>query len=276
MNPPYTIRSVLADRLGDKAAQAIEAIGVATLLRARKVKSFAAFYVELLRLTVRPPFRTELVFEQLEFVGNQSMLIILLTGFFTGAVFGLQIGAIFGIFKAEGLMGAATGKAMAKELAPLLTGMLLAGRAGSSMTAEIATMRVNEQIDAMEAMGTDPNAYLAVPRMVATTLIIPFLAALFMFSGVIGAFLVGIFVFNVDQAVFFEKIRWLVLNGDIGSGLFKAAVFGTVIGTVACKYGLDAKGGAKGVGVATTDSVVTALLAILTIDVVITYFQVAW
>jgi len=251
-------------------------IGRQVVIFARDIGSFCLFFRDVLVQAAKPPVRFPQIFQQLEFIGNQSLNIILLTGFFTGAVFGLQIGGIFQIFKAEGLMGAATGKALTRELAPLMTAFLLSGRAGSAMTAEISTMKVSEQLDAMEAMAVDPIHYLVVPRFIAALLIIPLLCAVFIFVGIIGAFVTGVGLFDVDVGVFVEKIKWLVTPEDIWSGLEKAFVFAGIIATIACRYGLKASGGAKGVGAATTNSVVVTLLTVLLFDVVITYLQIMW
>lgn len=226
--------------------------------------------VECFRLPVRFP----LIFQQMEFIGNQSLNIILLTGFFTGAVFGLQIGGIFQIFKAAGILGAATAKALAREMSPLMVGFLLAGRAGSAITAEIATMKVNEQVDAMEAMAVNPINYLVVPRVWASLIMTPLLCGVFTFIGVVGAFITGVWLFDVDSGVFFSMIVDIVDPSDIVYGLQKAVVFAVVIATVACRYGLKASGGAKGVGTATTNSVVTTLLLVLGVDFILTYIQI--
>ncbi len=221
----------------------------------------------------RRPFRVRLIFRQLEFVGNKSLGIIFLSALFTGAVLGLQVGKIFGIFKAEGLMGATTGKAMALELGPVMCGFIVTGRAGAAMAAEIGTMRVNEQIDAMEAMGVDPVSYLVVPRVFASVLMMPVLAAIFLFLGVIGCYILGLSIFHIDTMVFMENVRWLVWSSDIRKGLFKAAVFGFILSSIACYKGFYARGGAKGVGEATTEAVVASLLSILICDFFITYIQ---
>ena len=232
------------------------------------------FFWTILKTASKPPYRRNLLFQQLEFIGNQSLGIIILTGFFTGAVFGLQIGGIFQIFRAEGLMGAATGKALTRELAPLMTAFLLTGRVGSAMTAEISTMKVNEQVDAMEAMGVDPLSYLVVPSFLAAMIITPFLCAVFIFIGVVGAYLIGVGVFNIDVGVFMEKLKWIVKPRDIFSGLQKSFVFAAIYSTLACRFGLRASGGAKGVGIATTNAVVSTLLIVLIFDVFITYLQI--
>jgi phospholipid/cholesterol/gamma-HCH transport system permease protein len=222
---------------------------------------------------VRPPLRIQLIFKQFEFVGNKSLSIVTLSSLFTGAVLGLQIGKIFGIFKAEGLMGAATGKALALELAPVMCGFIVTGRAGAAMAAEIATMRVNEQLDAMEAMGVSPVSYLIVPRVIASTLMMPMLAAIFLFLGIIGCYIIGLIMFKVDTSVFISQLQWLVWVSDIQKGLVKALVFGFILSTIACYKGFYARGGAKGVGEATTQAVVASLLTILIVDFFISLVQ---
>ncbi len=234
---------------------------------------YILFFRDVLKLSVRKPFRRDLLIQQLEFIGNQSLNIIIITGFFTGAVFGLQIGGIFQIFRAESIMGAATAKALTRELAPLMTAFLLAGRVGSSITAEIATMRVSEQIDAIEAMGVDPVGYLVVPRFLAAISVVPLLCCVFIFTGIIGAYITGVYIFDVDVGIFLDKIKWLVKPRDIASGMQKAFIFATIIAVISCRFGLKAGGGAKGVGQATTQSVVLSLLVILGFDVFITYIQ---
>ena len=240
----------------------------------KEFRSFTHFVREILIWVVRPPFRLRLLFQQLEFIGNQSLNIIFVSAIAVGAVFGLQIGGVFQVFRAENLMGGATGKALCMELAPLVTAILLTGRAGSAMTAELATMRVNEQIDAMEAMAVDPISYLVVPRVLASMLMMPLLCAVFIFVGMIGAFGAGTLLFNVDQGQFFERLIKIVVAKDVWRGLIKAEVFSMIMASVCCRYGLNARGGAKGVGVATTNAVVVTLLGILGVDVVITYWQV--
>jgi phospholipid/cholesterol/gamma-HCH transport system permease protein len=255
---------------------AVSMFGRWTLGFQKEVKSFFQFLKEVLHWTFRKPFRVNLLFQQLEFVGNQSLNILMISGLAVGAVFGLQIGAVFQVFRAESLMGAATAKALCQELAPLITAILLTGRAGSAMTAEISTMKVNEQVDAMEAMAVDPVSYLVVPRFLAAIIIIPMLCAVFIFIGVIGAYIAGVVLFNVDQGLFVEKLTAFVTTKDMWRGLIKSFAFSGIMAVITCKYGLNAKGGAKGVGIATTNSVVVTLLVVLFVDVVITYFQIVW
>ncbi|MGE0174308.1 MAG: MlaE family ABC transporter permease [Oligoflexales bacterium] len=241
------------------------------------VRDFGAFLMygkETFVLVFKPPFRTRLVLHQMEFIGNESLFIIMISGFFLGAVFSLQIGSIFAIFGAQGMVGAASGKALSRELSPLVTGFLLAGRGGAAITAELATMKVTEQIDAMEAMAVDPIHYLVVPRVIATICMMPLLVGVFNFTGQIGSLVVSFFMFDVDQGVYFDKLIRIVEIGDIWRGMQKALVFGAIISLLSCRAGLTASGGAKGVGMATTNSVVMTLLVLLAVDFIITYFQI--
>lgn len=225
-------------------------------------------------LLFKKPYRFHLTAQQMEFIGYQSLFIICLTGFFTGAVFGLQLGGVFIIFSAENMLGGATGIALAKELAPLIGAFLITGRAGSAITAEISTMVVNEQVDALEVMAVDPLNYLVVPRVWASMLMMPLLCGLFMLVGMVGVILVGLMIYYVDYGVFWSRILELVKPSDIVSGLRKMFIFSIIISTIHCYFGLHASGGAKGVGDATTKAVVTTLITLLATDFFITYIEV--
>jgi phospholipid/cholesterol/gamma-HCH transport system permease protein len=251
-------------------------VGKFVLERYKKTLDFYHFCLEVFRWTFRRPFRIHLIFQQLEFIGNQSLPIIVVSSLAVGAVFGLLVGGVFQVFKAENLLGGVTAKALCMEMAPITTLILLAGRAGSSMCAEIAIMKVNEQVDALEAMAVEPISYLVVPRVVASLIIGPLLTAVFIFVGIIGAYFVGVALFNVDKGLFLEKITRIVETKDLFRGLVKAIIFLGIMALICCRFGLTANGGAKGVGVATTTAVVTTLLAVLSVDVVITYFQIIW
>lgn len=238
--------------------------------------AFVIFLSQIFHHARRKPVRVGLILQQMEFIGNQSLNIIMITAIFTGAVFGLQIGGIFVVFKAEGMMGGATAIALTTELAPLVTAFLLTGRVGSAMTSEIATMVVNEQVDAMEAMGVDPIHYLVVPRVIASLIIMPLLCGIFMFLGIVGAYIVGSFIFRVDEGLFLDKLIHLTGADDIVTGLRKMFFFAAIISSISCRYGLNAAKGAKGVGLATTDAVVKALLGVLCMDFFISFFQIRW
>ena len=257
----------------DVVLQSLESVGGSVRTGIIGMGRYTLLVKDFFYWLVHPPFRMRLIARQLEFVGNKSFNIILLSSVFTGAVLGLQLGKIFGLFRAEGIMGAATGKALALELGPVMCGFIVTGRAGAAMAAEIATMRVNEQIDAMEAMGVDPVSYLIVPRVVSSVIMMPVLSGIFVTLGILGCYVVGQLMFGVDNQVFLSQLQQLVWVSDIRKGLFKASVFGFILSTIACYRGYHARGGAKGVGEATTQAVVTSLLSILIVDFFITYFQ---
>ncbi len=252
----------------------VEAVGKKLVSSVARVGSFLIFLKEIAAWTVKPPFRVNLLIQQLEFIGNQSLNIIMISAIAVGAAFGLQIGGIFAVFGAESMLGAATAKALCQEMAPLVTLILVTGRAGSSMTAEISTMKVNEQVDAMEAMAVDPISYLVVPRVISSMMIVPLLTAIFIFMGVIGAYMSGVLFYDVDEGLFISKLTILVEPVDVWRGLFKSFTFSVIMAAMCCRYGLNASGGAKGVGQATTNSVVITILSILLVDVIFTYFQV--
>jgi phospholipid/cholesterol/gamma-HCH transport system permease protein len=214
-----------------------------------------------------------LFFKQCEFVGNQSIGVMILSGMMIGAVFGLQFGEMFRIFGAEGMIGAAAGYALSKELAPVVGSFLVTARAGSSMAAEIATMRVNEQIDAMRVMAVNPFNYLVAPRIWASVAMMPLLTMIFIISGVFCSFMIGVAIYDVDLAVFFDKIQWIVKPRHLWEGAQKAMIFGLILSIVGCYKGFYANGGAKGVGRATTEAVVMSLVTILVVDFFISYLN---
>lgn len=220
-----------------------------------------------------PPLSFRLLMVQLEFVGTRSFAIVTLSAVMIGAVFGLQFGSIFRIFGAESMIGAAAGIALSKELAPVIGSFLVAGRAGSAMAAEIATMRVNEQIDAMRIMAVNPVWYLVGPRFAASMIMMPLLTVVFILSGVASAYLIGVKLFSVDVGLFFENIAWIVKPKHVFEGLQKAAIFGLIFSSLGCYMGFNAKGGAKGVGQAVTTAVVISLVTILVSDFFISYLQ---
>lgn len=228
------------------------------------------FFGATVKQGLRPPYRVRLIFQQLEFVGVGSLFIILLTGVFTGAVFTLQSVSAFAKFSAQSLVGATVTLALTRELAPVLTSLMVTGRVGSAMATELGTMRVTEQIDAMEVMAIDPMSYLVVPRVFAGAVMVPVLTMIFDFVGVLGSYLVGVMYNGIDEGAFLSRIqRWLE-PADIFQGLIKAFVYGTVITLVGCYKGFNAGGGARGVGQATTDAVVAGSISIFILNYFLT------
>jgi phospholipid/cholesterol/gamma-HCH transport system permease protein len=221
---------------------------------------------------LRPPYRLSLLLAQVDFIGVGSLFIVLLTGLFTGLVFALQSSFAFAKFNAESLVGATVVISLCRELGPVLTGLMVAGRAGSAIATELGTMRVTEQIDALEALAVSPTQYLVVPRVLALILVMPLLCMLFNYLGFLGAFIVSVYQAGINEGTFMGRIHRLVTLQDLLGGLFKASAFGAVIGLVGCYKGINASGGSKGVGMAATSTVVTCSVSILIVDYLLTTF----
>ncbi len=224
------------------------------------------FAGETLAWAFRPPFRLELIIGQMAAIGVGSSFIIPTTGFFTGLVLCVQTNDAMRTLGAEGYVGGSVAIALARELAPVLTSLFVVGRSGSAISTELGTMRVTEQIDAMETMAVNPVQYLVVPRVVAATAMFPLLTMLFEAVGYAGAYLIGIFVAEIPAGPFIEHTRTLLDPRDLVHGLIKATIFGAVVAIVTCWRGYAATGGSKGVGEGTTRAVVMSSIAILLVD----------
>ncbi len=223
-------------------------------------------------LAVTPPVKLRNIFKQMEFVGVKSLFVVILTGSFTGMVLAIQGFDALKRFGAESLVGPTVALSMARELGPVLTGLMVAGRAGSAMATELGTMRVTEQIDAIETMGVNPVKYLVVPRILAGILMLPVLTVVTDFVGVLGGYLIGVHKLNINPGVYMGRTLDFVNVDDLFYGLGKSVVFGLIISLVACYQGFYTKGGAEGVGRAATNSVVTGCVLILVFDYIITSF----
>lgn len=221
---------------------------------------------------VRRPYRFGLLLTQCEFIGVGSLFIVLLTGLFTGLVFALQSSFAFAKFSAESLVGATVVISLCRELAPVLTGLMVTGRAGSAIATELGTMKVTEQIDALSTMAVSPIQYLVVPRVLAMTLMMPMLCMLFNMVGFMGAYAVSVWQLGINIGTFMGRIQQMVDFSDLAGGLFKSAVFGFVIALIACHKGINASGGSRGVGLAATRTVVTGSVVILVLDYFLTSF----
>jgi len=209
---------------------------------------------------------------EIERIGVDSLGIILLVGIFTGMVFALQTGYSFRKFNAETLVGATVAISLARELAPVFTALMLISRSGSAMAAEIGTMAVSEQIDALSVMAVSPVHYLVVPRLLASALVFPLLTGLFNLIGILGAYIVSIYLLHIPEGPFMHHIYDNLEASDLWGGLFKALVFGILVSLLCCYQGLKAQRGAAGVGLATTRAVVYASVCTLTVD----YFLSSW
>jgi len=230
------------------------------------------FFFEGLKLVFTRPFRFEEIVRHMEFVGNKSVIIIVMTSTFTGLALSYQIYLGFKLVNAVNLVGPTVGMGITRELGPVLTGLIVAARAGGAMAARLGTMRVNEQIDALEVMGIDPKQYLVSPRMVASIITMPLLCAIFDFVAMMGAHFLCITVLGLDQAIFWDKIQLWLKPGDIFQGLIKAGVFGVTFAAVCTNRGFNATGGAKGVGEATNQGVVNSMVLIIILNFLMTSF----
>jgi len=244
----------------------LRAIGAWELGVLRSLGRYMAFVAGALGSGLLPPYRLRLLFKQMHFVGVQSLLIVLVTGGFTGMVFAVQSNIGFARFGAEGLVGAIVTLSLTRELAPVLTALMVNGRVGSAMAAELGTMRVTEQVDALEAMAVDPRQYLVAPRVLASILMVPALCMVFNAVGLAGCWYVSVHDLNIPEGGFWSRIEWNVDPDDILGGAAKASVFGFLLSSIGCYQGFYTRGGAEGVGRATTVAVVVSGVAILISD----------
>ncbi|MDQ7787072.1 MAG: ABC transporter permease [Thermodesulfovibrionales bacterium] len=221
---------------------------------------------------LRPPFEIRNTFKQMLEIGVRSLPVVLVTAIFTGMVFALQTYTGFKRFGAEAVVGTVVALSMTRELGPVLTGLIVAGRAGAAMAAELGTMRVTEQIDALETLATNPIKYLVVPRLIAGTLMLPALALVADLIGIIGGYFITVGLFDTSSVVYWKRTWNYLEMSDIYNGLIKAAFFGASISLLSCYKGFYTRGGAEGVGKATTGAVVISSMTILISD----YFLSVW
>jgi phospholipid/cholesterol/gamma-HCH transport system permease protein len=249
----------------------LEAIGTVLL---RVMEEFGRVFQTLGRVVgwaVRPPYDIPELFKQMVRVGVDSVPVVFLTTLFTGMVMALQTVEGFARFHAESLVGSVVALSLTRELAPVLSALMVTGRVGSSMAAELGSMRVTEQIDALTALGTEPVQYLMVPRITASILMLPLLVIMGDAVGIGGGYLVAVKLLGVNPVRYLENsFQFLHVSDDIVSGLIKAAVFGLIFSLIACVRGFYTTGGAEGVGRSTTRAVVSGSLSVLVADFFLT------
>jgi len=236
----------------------------------QEMGNLGLLFLESIYWCFRRPFKLNYIFKQMEFIGVNSLVVVLITGTFTGMVLALQSYYGFRKFGAESLVGTIVALSMTRELGPVLTSLMVTGRAGSAMAAELGTMRVTEQIDALTVMALNPVKYLVVPRVVASFFMLPVLTVVSDFIGIVGGYLVGVKLLGINEGAFINKMVKYLEHEDIFNGLVKAAVFGIIMSVICCYKGFYTKGGAEGVGRATTEAVVLSSLSILVSDYVLT------
>ena len=217
-----------------------------------------------------PPMYFRVVLQQIMRIGYYSLPVVALTAFFTGGVLALQIYYGGNQFNSEAIVSTIVALGITRELGPVLGGLMVAGRVSSAIAAEIGTMRVTEQIDALTTLSTDPFKYLVAPRLIAATLCMPLLALIADIIGIFGGFVVGTQSLDFNAALYVQRTINFLDTDDISSGLIKAAVFGFIIALLGCYHGYYSRGGAQGVGRATTNAVVSASVLILAANYIMT------
>ncbi len=231
--------------------------------RVLDVQNYTLLSVRSLTNVLTPPHYISDTLEQMDIIGVGSLPIVLLTGFFIGAVMVLQTAAQFQRFGQTALTGDAVAIALVRELGPTITGLLVAGRNASGIASELGSMLVTEQVDAMRAMGTDPTRKLVTPRVVATLLMLPLLTAMADFIGLVGGWVVSNFELRLDPVQYWSRAIHALEFSDLMQGLSKPVIFGFILSTVGCYQGLTVRGGTQGVGRATTQAVVISSVFIL-------------
>ncbi|UCF32191.1 MAG: ABC transporter permease [bacterium] len=243
--------------------QVLEWIGRRSLVYLQESGQGTILFTRVIRSIFKGPFPVRLTTQQMEEIGFRSLPVVLITAIFTGAVLALQTYSGFKRFGAEGLVGTVVALSMTRELGPVLASIMVAGRVGSAMAAELGTMRVTEQIDALITLATDPVHYLVVPRFVASLVMLPFLVIFADIIGIIGGYVVAVTILGASSTSYINRTLQYLEFSDITIGLLKAAVFGMIIALVGCHMGFYTTGGAEGVGKATTRAVVGASILIL-------------
>ena len=241
-------------------------IGRSTIQQLADMGRMFLFLLSAFTWAVRPPQRLRLIIFHIRSIGVESLSVVLLSGVFTGMVMGLQGYYSLRKFNAESFLGSAVALGLLRELGPVLSAFMVTGRTGSAMAAEIASMKVTEQIDALYSMAINPVQYLVSPRIIAGLISMPLLTAIFDVVGIYGAYLVGVGLLGVSSGSYFAGMESSVVFHDVWSGLLKSVSFGLIISWVCCYKGFEAPPRATGVGQATTESVVLCFVLILVWD----------
>jgi phospholipid/cholesterol/gamma-HCH transport system permease protein len=235
-----------------------------------EVQEYVRLVGAALKAAVTPPYYRHDIIEQFDMIGVRSLTVVLLTGFFTGAVLALQSGLTLDQFGARPVVGRLVSASMIKELGPVLTGLMLTGRVGSGIAAELGSMVVTDQINALRALGTDPIRKLVLPRVLAGVIMAPVLTVIADFVGIVGGWIVARFQLQVASGLYWSSIEQALFMEDVWMGLIKPVVIGFVIVTGACHVGLRTSGGTQGVGAATTRAVVAGSVAVIAVDFFVT------
>jgi phospholipid/cholesterol/gamma-HCH transport system permease protein len=235
-----------------------------------EVQEYVRLSVAALRAMFTRPYFFHDIVEQLDAIGVGSLTVVILTGLFTGAVLALQTGLTLDQFGARPVVGRLVSASMVKELGPVLTGLMLAGRIGSGIAAELGSMVVTDQINALRALGTDPIRKLVVPRVLAGVLMAPVLTVIADTVGIIGGWIIAVFQLRVASSLYWTSVTEVLYVQDAWMGLIKPFCLGYIIVSIGCHVGLRTKGGTQGVGRATTNAVVASSVAVIAVDFFLT------
>lgn len=239
------------------------------------VQNFTLLSLRSIRNLATPPHYFGDTLQQMDTIGVGSLPIIVLTGFFIGAVLVLQMSRTLQTFGEAALTGQMVSVSLVREIGPVLTALMVAGRNASGMASELGSMVVSEQIDAMRALGTDPTRKLVTPRMLATVTMLPLLTIVADFIGLVGGFFVSFFVVHLNPAQYWSSAYQALEYSDVFQGLLKPVIFGFIVSLVGCYYGLSTRGGTQGVGRATTQAVVASSVLVLVVDFFVTKILLA-
>ncbi|PYN76092.1 MAG: ABC transporter permease [Candidatus Rokuibacteriota bacterium] len=256
----------MAERPLAPALRSFEAVGARTFSVVDSLGRFGTFFVDALVAIVTPPFKLRAFIDRINYIGFRSLLIILLTGAFTGMVLGLQVYLTLVRFGSEAFLGPAVALSLIRELGPVLAALMVTGRAGSALTAEIGIMRITEQIDALTVMALNPMRYLVAPSILAGLVTFPLMTALFDVVGIFGGYLVGVELLGLSPGTYFGEMQTFVDMKDIMTGFWKSVSFGVVVTWVCTYKGFNVGHGAEGVARATTQAVVLSSVLILVWD----------
>lgn len=248
----------------------LETIGRITLNGSAAIGRLLFFAFAGLAAIVRPPFYPRHVVRQMIEIGFYSLPVVGLTAIFTGMVLALQSFTGFARFNAEMAIPNVVVISICRELGPVLAGLMVAGRIGAAMAAEIGTMRVTDQIDALSTLSTNPMRYLVAPRLLAGTLMLPLLVLVADIIGVLGGYVISVYKLGFNPTAYINNTLNFIEPLDVISGLVKAAAFGFIVALMGCYHGFHSRGGAQGVGIATTNAVVSSSILVLTSNYIIT------
>ncbi|HIE59785.1 MAG TPA: ABC transporter permease [Persephonella sp.] len=234
------------------------------------IGSITLLFLEAFKFVFIKPPKPKHIIKNMAEIGANAAPLIAITGFFTGGVLVVETYPTFHQFNAEFLIGALVSLSLSRELSPVLVALLVTARSGSAMAANIGTMRITEQIDALEVMAVNPIRYLITPRLIASVIVVPLLTILSIASGILGGYFVATELYSINPYLYLEKMKDFTELYDILGGLYKSAVFAVIITTISTYFGYVAKGGAEGVGKATTTAVVVSSVLILILDYFLT------